>query len=235
MDKLILDMSDNEILEEISEIVGRKVKQPKYKIGWITDNPDDYVHNNKVCNRELYDLYRTGRFVEEYIATLALTSLRNRPKDLFSLIRKQKAGNKVLEYGCGTSTHGIACAQLGCEVHITDISGRMLEIAEARYQRRGLKVHSHLIEKDFPDLPRKYFDTVICTDVVEHVPDPISLLKYFIAWMKLHGKIHLHVSTFVNLKKGHLPQAIEQWKKHGSKIVHKRFKKLSQHNYMLIN
>lgn len=235
MAKLILDMSDKEILEEISKLVGRAVKKPTDKIGWITDNPSDYVHNGKVCKEDLYDLYRTGRFVEEYIATLALTSLRNRPKDLFSLIRKQKAGNKVLEYGCGTSTHGVACAQLGCEVHITDISPRMLEIAEARYKLRGLQVHPHLIKEDFPSLPRKYFDTVICTDVVEHVPDPIALLKHFIAWMKLNGTIHLHVSTFVNLKKGHLPQAIEQWKARGTKILQKRFNKLSQHNYRLIN
>lgn len=231
MAKLILDMSDKEILEEISDIVGQKVTKPTDKVGWITDNPDDYVHDGVVCDQKLYDLYRTGNFVEKYIATLALTSLRNRPKDLFTLIRHQKAGNKVLEYGCGTSTHGVACAQLGCEVHITDISPRMLEIAEARYRRRGLPVHLHLIENDFPTLPRKYFDTVICTDVVEHVPNPIGLLKNFIGWMKLKGKIHLHVSTFVNLKKGHLPQAINQWKVRGNKILQKRFKKLSQHNY----
>jgi len=234
MDKFILDMSDKEILKEISEILGKKAVKPTEKIGWITDNPSDYFRENKVHNKDLYNLYRKGACVEEYIKTLSLTSLRNRPKDLFSLIRKQKAGNKVLEYGCGTSTHGVACAQLGCEVHVVDISPRMLAIAKQRYSNRGLPVTIHKIEKDFPVLPEKYFDTIICTDVVEHVPNPIKLLKIFITSLKVGGHIHLHVSPMINLKKGHLPQAILAWKGKGIGIMKRRFKKLSNHNYKLI-
>jgi len=234
-DKFILDMTDKEILDEISLILKHKVVKQTEQVGWITEDPKEYIIENKVDCEKLYDLYRSSKKFDAYVATLSLTSLRNRPKDLFELIRNQIKGKKVLEYGCGTSTHGIACAQLGCEVHICDISQKMMEVANSRYKFRKLEVEQHIISNHFPEtLPKNYFDIIICADVVEHVPDPISLLKHFISWLKVGGIVHLHVSLKINLQKGHLPQAIRQWKTKGRSILKNRFTKLSDHNYKLI-
>lgn len=231
--KSILSLSDNEIMQEISEIVGHRVTKTKKDLGWITYFESDYFRNGQVNNEDLYNLYKNGPCVEEYITTLAITSLRNRPKDLFALIKKQKPSNKVLEYGCGVSTHGVACAQLGCDVHIVDISERMLEVAKQRYILRGLQYTEHKIKGDFPEFEKNFFDTIICTDVVEHVPYPINLLKHFIGWLKVGGSIHLHVSGHINLHKGHLPSAINVWKKTGVGILKRRFIKTSDHNFIL--
>jgi 2-polyprenyl-3-methyl-5-hydroxy-6-metoxy-1,4-benzoquinol methylase len=234
-EKFILDMTDEEILDEISLILKHKVVKQTEQLGWLTDDLEEYVIDNKVDSKKLYELYRSSKKLDAYITTLSIMSLRNRPKDLFKLIRDQTKGKKVLEYGCGTSTHGIACAQLGCEVHICDISQRMMDIANSRYRLRRLDVKQHTISDHFPDtLPNNYFDVIICADVVEHIPDPITLLKHFISWLKVGGIIHLHVSFKVNLYKGHLSQAIRAWKSKGQSILKKKFEKISDHNYKLI-
>lgn len=235
MDKFILDMTDNEVLAEIASIVGCTAEKPAKRLGWITKDPTTYFSAGTVHNSKLYNVYNNAASITDYVKTLSVTSLRSRSPDLFSLIKTQKAGARVLEYGCGVSTHGIACAQMGCTVHIVDISERMLEIASARYQKRNLNVSLHTIENDFPTFDNDYFDTILCTDVLEHIPDPISLLKYFIKWLKIGGTVHLHASTMVNLNKGHLPNSIKLWESKGMRLMRHHFNSLSEHNYVLVN
>lgn len=225
--KFILDMTRNEVIEEISEILGKNIKLNKIT-GKITDNKSDYVmEDGSIDADKLAELYNNGEYVEEYIATLAVTSLKSRSKDLFDLVRKSKG--KVLEYGCGVSTHGIACAQRGCEVHAVDISQKMIDVSKERYKIRGLSVN---ITGD-KTLPDNYFDIILCTDVLEHIPDPISLLNKFIRCMKIGGVAHLCCSKIKNYDKGHLPQSIDAWFSVGQEILDRKFKKISKYNYKL--
>ena len=225
--KPILDLTRNEVLQEISKILGKPITLNKIT-GRITDNKDDYVTNGIVDADKLSDLYNHGGYVDEYMATLAVTSLTNRAPDLFKLVRQ--SSGKVLEYGCGVSTHGIACAQQGCEVCAVDISDKMLEVSKKRYELRSLPV---IIQKPDEDLQDNYYDIVLCTDVLEHIPDPVSLLFKFIECMKIGGTAHLNCSTMKNYNKGHLPGAIDMWFSEGTKILNKHFKKVSQNNYKL--
>jgi SAM-dependent methyltransferase len=231
-DKFVLDLTDQEILTEVSAYLGRPVSFPKEKIGWLTEHPEVFTTNGIDINvAKLNSLYDSEPYISSYIIVSAITSLRRRPSDLFALIRRQKPGNKVLEFGCGSSTHGIACAQRGCEVTIVDVSPKMLNWATSRYASRGLNVKVHPIDKE---LPKKYFDTVICSDVLEHVPNPGAVLKRFVQAMKIGAVVHLHVALVPNLAKGHLPVAIRGWKKVCVPMLQKSFKKDSKHNYILV-
>ena len=230
--KDVLKLSEFEILMEIEDILKIKAKKPPKWKGWITDNPGDYVKDGKIDVSKLIALYDKGPKVFEYIITLSFTSICNRPKDLFSLIREQKSGNRVLEYGSGVSTHGIACAARGCEVHAFDISSTMIKYSKSRYVKRGLSASFHLAEDT---LPKDYFDMIVCADVVEHVPDPLLLLNTLTDCLKTGGKIHFHVSKMKSWQKGHLPQAINQWFKICVPILNGRFEKVSSHNYILRN
>ncbi len=227
--KDILRLTDVEILKEIEHIFGHKVVKPPRWTGWIVDSEDEYVKNGIVDVEKLRKLYDTGDKLKDYILTLSFTSLCNRPRDLFALI-KQQSGSKVLEFGCGVSTHGLACAQRGCEVYAFDISTTMLNYSKERYKQRGLKA-SFLQEEE--EVPSDYFDTIICTDVVEHVPDPLLLLYNFMDWLKIGGIVHFHVSKMKNYKKGHLPQAITKWFRVCIPILKECFEQVSAHNFIL--
>jgi 2-polyprenyl-3-methyl-5-hydroxy-6-metoxy-1,4-benzoquinol methylase len=228
MIKFVLDLTRAEALQEISTILGRKITLDKIT-GRIADTKDEYVTNGVVDVNKLSDLYNDGKYVDEYVATLAVTSLTNRASDLFRLVRN--VSGTVLEYGCGTSTHGLACAQRGCEVHAVDMSDKMLWVSKERYKLRSLPVMTY---KPDDELPQDYFDTVLCTDVLEHVPDPVALLYKLINSMKIGGVAHLHCSTMKNYKKGHLPDAIDAWFSDGTQILKNNFKKISEYNYRLI-
>ena len=225
--KFILDLTSEEALREISKIFGRDIKLEKIT-GRIADSKEDYVIDGKIDVEKLNHLYSDGKYVEEYVATLAVTSLKNRSADLFRLIRQ--SSGKVLEYGCGVSTHGIACAQRGCEVHAVDISEAMINVSKKRYELRSLPVT--IINSD-EILADNSYDIILCTDVLEHVPDPVSLLNKFVKCMKIGGIAHLHCSSMKNYNKGHLPEAIDMWFSEGVKILREKFEKISEYNYKL--
>lgn len=227
--KDILSLSDAEILKELEDILGHRVIKPPKWTGWIVDHEDEYVENGIVNVEKLYKLYDSGTKLEDYILTLSFTSLCNRGKDLFTLIKSQ-SNSKILEYGCGVSTHGIACAQKGCEVHAFDISITMLNYSKERYTKRKLKAKFYQKEEE---LPSNYFDVIICSDVIEHVPDPYALLLNFMSWLKIGGTAHFHVSKMKNYKKGHLPQAITKWFRVCVPVLQECFEQVSAHNFIL--
>jgi 2-polyprenyl-3-methyl-5-hydroxy-6-metoxy-1,4-benzoquinol methylase len=228
--KFILDFQDKEVIEEMSNILGRNITDPFKSKGWITNTKNSYVKNGEVDEKLLEDIYNHSEYIESYIEILSITSLRRRPADLFSYIRSIKPGMKVLDYGCGVSTHGIACSQKGAEVHSLDISDRMLEISKKRFEIRNLNFIPH---KNNTNFDSDFFDFVMMEDVIEHLIDPIQTLKQIISWMKIGGHIHLQVSKAISYEKGHLPDSINAWFSNGIKLLNKYFDKISPHTYIL--
>jgi 2-polyprenyl-3-methyl-5-hydroxy-6-metoxy-1,4-benzoquinol methylase len=233
-DKYILELSNREIINEIRDILGDpKLKPPgRETIGYITADATEYFKNGEVDEKKLAEIYnRQDTHIKKYAITLAINSIRNREKDLFSLIKKIKKGDRILDYGCGSGTHGIACAQKGSNVHFYDISTPMLTLTISRYLRRNLKHYPHYYEKT---IPRNNFDYVFCADVIEHVPRPDIMLNNFITYLRVGGVAHLHLSDHVNYCRGHLKQSIDIWKGSCQKILKSKFKQLTDNNYKLI-
>jgi ubiquinone/menaquinone biosynthesis C-methylase UbiE len=63
-------------------------------------------------------------------------------------------GSRVLEVGCGTGVDAVWLAERGCRVWATDVSRRMLELAQERAQRSGPagRIQFHRFDADSPDL-----------------------------------------------------------------------------------
>jgi SAM-dependent methyltransferase len=80
-------------------------------------------------------------------------------------------GLRVLDAGCGS---GVLLPRLadagGAEVHGLELSPQLCRVAEAQLGARG-QVHCGSLLASWP-FPADYFDLVLMTEVIEHLPNP---------------------------------------------------------------
>ncbi|MEY2749324.1 MAG: hypothetical protein RLZZ168_1340, partial [Cyanobacteriota bacterium] len=95
------------------------------------------------------------------------------------------AHGQVLDFGGGIGTHALAAAALPEveAVWFVDLNPENRRFVSARAERFGLQ-HKLRCFRDLeaPELPQR-FDTLVCLDVLEHLPDPAAQLERFAARM----------------------------------------------------
>ncbi len=179
---------------------------------------------------EYIDLYKSYKYLDmvAYLKTLMQTSATRRHKELFKLLRSTK--NKIcLDYGAGVGTHSIALLENNCDVTLYDVEGSELQhFALHRLMVRGLSCDV-LIHTD--PLPSEKYDVIICTDVLEHVANPIVEIMRIYYSLKKGGTLHLMVSTMIKPSSGHFPQSIKIWKEYGIPLMEEYFIKEGQTIY----
>lgn len=99
---------------------------------------------------------------------------------------------KLLDIGCGggTMTEGLAKFYPQAEIYACDISRKAIELA--RRSGRG-KVHYSLIKRQILPFQDNFFDTAVCIDVLEHVPDVFFFVKEAKRVLKKNGLFYLVV------------------------------------------
>lgn len=91
---------------------------------------------------------------------------------------------RLLDVGCGNGKFLSHMRQLGWTVVGVEPDGKAVSVACERY---GLDVfQGSLVEANFPD---EYFDAITMDHVIEHVSDPIGLLKECYRVLKSGGKL----------------------------------------------
>jgi SAM-dependent methyltransferase len=85
-----------------------------------------------------------------------------------------KPGERVLDLAAGTGGLGIAAAQRGASVVITDIAPGMIAAASARASRAGVDVETRVVDMQAIDEPDDSFDVVLSRDGLMLVPDPAA-------------------------------------------------------------
>ena len=103
-------------------------------------------------------------------------------------------GARVLDVGCGAGLLSEALAGEGAEVTALDLSPELLDVARLHLLESGRQVDYRLVSvEDLAAQMPQSFDAITCMEMLEHVPDPGSVLRACASLLKPGGT--LFVST----------------------------------------
>lgn len=104
----------------------------------------------------------------------------------------QLKNKKVLDIGCGGGLLTEGMARLGAQVTGIDLSEKALSVARLHLFESQLEVNYQLIAaEDFAQTHPAGFDVVTCMEMLEHVPDPASIIKACAQLVKPGGQVFL--------------------------------------------
>jgi 2-polyprenyl-6-hydroxyphenyl methylase / 3-demethylubiquinone-9 3-methyltransferase len=87
------------------------------------------------------------------------------------------AGKKVLDVGCGGGILAEAMARRGAQVTGIDLSEKGLRVAELHLLESGLPItYEKVTAEDYAAQHAGGFDVVTCMELLEHVPEPASMV-----------------------------------------------------------
>jgi 2-polyprenyl-6-hydroxyphenyl methylase/3-demethylubiquinone-9 3-methyltransferase len=104
--------------------------------------------------------------------------------------RANITGKRVLDIGCGGGILSEAMAALGAEVTGIDMGEVPLAVAQNHLQLRGLTVdYRHMTAETMAASRPESFDVVTCLELLEHVPNPASVVRACRRLVKPHGDV----------------------------------------------
>jgi len=101
-------------------------------------------------------------------------------------------GRKVVDIGCGGGLLSEGMAARGAEVTGIDLAEQSLDVARLHLHESGLEVdYRHISAEDFAAQNPAAFDVVTCLEMLEHVPDPKSIVQAAATLLKPGGTLVL--------------------------------------------
>ena len=106
--------------------------------------------------------------------------------------RVQLRDAAVLDVGCGGGLLSEALAQAGAKVTAIDLAPNLLKVARLHGLESGIKVdyREMPVEALAEEVPAS-FDAVTCMEMLEHVPDPASVIAACARLLKPGGQLFL--------------------------------------------
>lgn len=102
------------------------------------------------------------------------------------------AGKKVLDVGCGGGILSESMAGLKADVTGIDLSEKALKVAKLHLLESGKQVNYRKIAvEDMAAEAPASFDVVTCMEMIEHVPDPASVIAACAKLVKPGGYVFL--------------------------------------------
>ncbi len=106
--------------------------------------------------------------------------------------RVELAGAKVLDVGCGAGLLSEALAVEGARVTAIDLAPELIDVAKLHQLEGGLQIDYRLqaVEDLAAEIPGS-FDAITCMEMLEHVPDPGSVIEACARLLKPGGRLFL--------------------------------------------
>jgi 2-polyprenyl-6-hydroxyphenyl methylase/3-demethylubiquinone-9 3-methyltransferase len=112
-------------------------------------------------------------------------------------------GKKILDVGCGGGILAESMAQLGADVTGIDLASASLETARLHLLESHLHVNYREISaEELANQEPNTYDIVTCMEMLEHVPDPVSIVHACSKLVKPGG--HVFFSTINRHPKAYL-------------------------------
>ncbi len=97
-------------------------------------------------------------------------------------------GKRVVDVGCGGGILSESMARQGAQVTGIDLADKPLKVAKLHQLESGVQVDYRLIAaEDLAAAEPASFDVVTCMEMLEHVPDPVSVMAACAQMVKPDG------------------------------------------------
>jgi len=100
------------------------------------------------------------------------------------------SGARVLDVGCGGGILSESLAKEGAKVTGIDQGANVIKVAKLHMKESKLDIdYKQLNIEDYFKLNKEKFDVITCLEMLEHVPDPSSIIEKCAALLKPGGTI----------------------------------------------
>jgi 2-polyprenyl-6-hydroxyphenyl methylase / 3-demethylubiquinone-9 3-methyltransferase len=97
---------------------------------------------------------------------------------------------RIVDVGCGGGILTEALARLGADATGIDLSEDLIDVADLHGLESGITVHYQVISaEDLANQEPESFDHVTCMEMLEHVPDPGSIINACATLVKPGGMV----------------------------------------------
>ena len=135
------------------------------------------------------------------------------------------AGKRVVDVGCGGGILAESMAVKGANVTGIDLAEKPLKVARLHQLETGVQVdYRHIAAEALAEEQPESFDVITCMEMLEHVPDPVSILDacrrmakpggwVFLSTLNRNPKSYLFAIVGAEYVLNMLPKGTHDWGK----------------------